>query len=171
MKIKRKIIKYLVALLIYSNSNSQDLNTLTFDSLKTHLITFLIKNNDIREFEIDDYKSGRRQIDVIGIQNDYHKGDLKNGIYSFYQTRNHSRVHFVIIENNNYTILNLSNRDGLNLGIIALLNFCERSKYCEIIINDYISRLIRVYFKNNLIVNTGNELNSLNCIKTKEGLP
>lgn len=171
MKSKRKIVTYILAIFICNVSSSQDFKALTFDSLKKDLIIFLIKNNDIKEFEKEDYISGKRQIDIIGVQNDYHKGFLKDGVYSFYQTRSHSRVHFVIIENNNYTILNLTNRDGLDLGIINLLNFCERSKYCEDITNDYISRLLRVYYRNILTFNQGKNSNSSSCIKSKEELP
>ena len=167
---KRKIISLLMFLFCL-NCNSQTIKILTFESLKKELLPFLINNKDIMDNEIEDYRSGKKQISIVGLQNNYFKGDLKDGIYRFSQTRTHSRVYFVIIEKNNFTILDLSSRDGLDLAIKNTLDFCERSKYCEEITNDYVSREIRIYYSKNKNPNVGTDVNCLYGIKVTKKLP
>lgn len=161
----------LLVFLIYLNSSSQTTKELTFDSLKNELITFLIEKKDITDLEIKDYKNGKKQMCVNGVHNNYNKGVLINGIYSFYQTRTHSKVYFVIIEKNNYTILDLSNRNQLDLAIKNTLDFCDRSEYCEEITNDYISRLIRIFYRKNKNPNAGTDTNCIHGIKDTKDLP
>lgn len=167
---KKQIVTLIISLLCL-NSYCQITNKLTFDSLKKELIPFLINSKDIIDNELEDYKSGKRQISIVGLQNNYYKGDLKDGIYRFSQTQTHSRVYFIIIEDNNYIILNIATREGLDLAIKNTLDFCERKKYCEILINDYISRMIRIYYQKNKNPNVGADLNCLYGKKDNKDLP
>lgn len=147
---KGKIITTFLLMLIHLSSNCQTSKNLTFESLEKELTKFLINNNDIQKYELKDYMSGKTHIKIIGVQNEYSNGNLKDGIYAFYQTRTHARSYFIIVEKDEFTILNLSNKNGLHEAIKKTLDFCEKSRYCETITNDYVSRLIRVYLNKNI---------------------
>ncbi len=153
------------------NANCQSLKVFTFKLLEKELVLFLIKNKDIFESEIKDYNDGKKRLNIFGIYNNYRGGKLKNGIYCFSQTRTHVRNYFVIIENENFIILNISNRQGLDIAIKDTLDFCERNKYCEKITNDYITRLIRTYYNFNKNPIAHIDLNCENGIKDKIDLP
>ncbi len=168
---RQNVIMIMLVFLICLNSSCQTVKTLTFDSLRKELILFLVKNKDINNSEVEDYYSGKRQVSINGVQNDYHEGYLKDGIYSFYQTRTHSKVYFVIIEKSNFTILDLSNREGLDVAIKTTLDFCERREYCEEITNDYISRMIRLFYRKNKNPTVGTDTNCLYGVNSKKDLP
>lgn len=168
---KNNILLLLLMLCFNSSCQTTKNIKLTFQSLENELIPFLIKNKDIEEFEKDDYTSGKKHLNIFGIQNNYYKGELKDGIYSFSQTRTHSRIYFVIIEKNKFTILDITTKIGLEESIRNTLDFCERSNYCEEITTDYISRLVRTYYKKNKNPLAGMDVNCERGINTTKDLP
>lgn len=163
-------ISFLVLMICFTSS-CQTVKKASFASLEKKLTTFLIDNGDIHNLEVEDYKSGKRSLTIIGLYNNYNKGELLNGIYSFSQNRTHARAYFLIIDNEKYTILNLSSRKGLDEAIKNTLNFCEKNKYCVDISNDYVSRLIRVYYTINKNPNARIDINCESGVISTKDLP
>lgn len=143
----KKII-YLVIMICFSQiSTSQE--KLTFEKLRVELTTYLLQHGEMLRSEVEDYKNGERQINLIGVHNNFAKGGLINGVYSFSLTRTMARGYFVIVDNSEYTILDITTRDGLDKSIKLLLDFCDKYNYCETIVTDYVGRLTRVYYNLN----------------------
>lgn len=158
-------------LIISLSSFSQPNEELTFKSLQSKLVDFLIDNGDIRKEEIQEYKEGKRIIRVLGVLNGHNQGKLINGIYSFAMNVSHHRAYFAIIEDNQITVLNISTREGLDTAIKNTLDFCDKNKYCGNITNDYISRLIGVYYNINKNPLTRSDFNCQRGIKDTKNLP
>jgi hypothetical protein len=147
MKTKKIIFGFII--LFHFTSSCQTTKGFSSQSIEKQLTDFLISNNDIQRFEVEEYKSGKSHIKSSGIYNEYDGGPLKDGIYVFNPGRTHSRSYFVIIEKEKFTILDISTRKGLEEAIKNTLDFCERSRYCQQITKDYVSRLIGVYYNIN----------------------
>ena len=144
----KNIFIYLV--LFFSIScKSQVSDKLTFDTLKIELINFLSSKNELDKSRAEKLKKGESSFNLNGLFNNRHDGELINGLYSFSIFSSHSKGYFVIVENNSFTILDLSSREGLDKAIKDVLDFSERSKYCVSISSDIVSRLIIVYYNIN----------------------
>lgn len=168
-----KTHKIFISLLIlfHCAASCQTTKNLSFQSIEKELTDFLIRNNDIQNFELEGYQSGKTHIKISGIHNEYSGGDLKDGIYAFYQGRTHARSYFVIIEKEKFVILDISTRKGLEEAIKNTLDFCERNRYCEQITNDYVSRLIRVYYNKNINPSDSIDRNCIHGVKDTKDLP
>lgn len=127
----------------------QSTKLITVKSIENELRDFLIEKGDIDKNKIEDFNSGKLGLIVIGLINGSVKEELLDGFYSFSLLQSHTRVYFLIIEKENYTILDLSSRDGLETSIKNTLDFCERNKYCSDLSKEYISRMITMYYKVN----------------------
>lgn len=146
---KTKNILSILILLLSITSSCQTTKNLNFTSIEDKLIEFLIKKGDIMEHQVKSFKNKEYSIHLIGVKNGYNKDTLINGIYFFSAHISHTKTYYLIVENDNYTILDLSNREGLDVSIKNTLDFCERQKYCSDITEDYINRIIGVYYKIN----------------------
>ncbi|KAF2519341.1 hypothetical protein E0W68_03025 [Flavobacterium salilacus subsp. salilacus] len=138
--------KMFIILILISNLTFAQNPDLTFQSLKEHLVDFLIEKGDIRENEIKEFKNDLEKIKVIGVYNNVNKGKLINGVYSFFIPRTIARSNFVIVDDNKFIILDLTNKEGLESSISNLMIFCEKQNYCYTITQDYISRMIRIFY-------------------------
>lgn len=168
---RNKHLFWIIILLFSLTATGQTESKITFQSIKDNLINFLIFKGDIWENDIKDIKDGKYNINFSGIHNNYKKENLINGIYSFSAPITHTKAYFVIIENNNHFILDISTRDGLDTAISNTLDFCERNKYCSDITEDYISRLIGVYYKINKNPINRFDKNCEDGVKTVTTLP
>ena len=158
--------------LIFSIScKSQVVDKLTFDSLKIELINFLSSKNELDKSKAEKLKKGENSFNLNGLYNNRHDGELINGLYSFSIFSSHSKGFFVIVENNSYTILDLSSREGLDKAIKDVLDFSERSKYCVGITRDIVSRLVTVYYNKNKYPLAGFDLNCEKGILNTDDLP
>lgn len=165
-------IKYIILWLIISVSNlsnGQTIEKLTFESTEKKLLDFIISKGDVPLNDIENFKSGKYGLYFFGVYNNLKKGDLINGIYCFSLARTHSKNYFLIVENNNYIILDITSKKGLELAIENTLNFCEREKYCSDLISENVTRLINTYYKINLNPNNRIDVNcERNIIKIKK---
>ena len=134
---------------------------LNFETLNVKLIDFLETNKDFNTERAERYRRKEYTLNVIGVSNNLSSGELKNGMYSF-SLGSHSRAYFVLVENQKFFILNIATREGLNDAIETTLDFCERNKFCVDITNDFIRRLIGVYY--NINKNPENR-SDINCVK------
>lgn len=169
MKLSKIII--IIICVLPLKSIGQTLENKTFSCLEKELIKFLIEKKDILEFEVEKYKNGKSRLNISGAQNNYRKGELKDGIYIFSQTRTHVRLYFVIVEENNFTILDISNREGLEISIKNTLDFCERKKYCQKITGNYVTGLIRAYYTKNRTPTAGMDINCERGVRNTKDLP
>ncbi|NHN26927.1 hypothetical protein FIA58_014680 [Flavobacterium jejuense] len=152
-------------------SKSQVVDKLTFDTLKIELINFLSSKKDTNKSSIERLKNNESEFNLRGLFNNRREGELINGLYSFSIFGSHTKGYFVIVENNSYTILDLSTREGLDKSIKDVLDFSERSKYCVSISSDIVSRLITVYYNINKYPLAGIDLNCERGVSTTDDLP
>ena len=153
------------------SSKSQTVDQLTFDTLKIELINFLSSKKDANKPSIEKLKNNESEFILRGLFNNRRKGELINGLYSFSIFGSHTKGYFVIVENNSYTILDLSTRKGLDKSIKDVLDFSERSKYCVSISSDIVTRLITVYYNINKYPLAGIDLNCERGISITDDLP
>lgn len=135
----------LIILLASNLSFCQETEKLTVESLKLELAEFLVKKNQI--------KSNDKRVNFSGIHKNQVDENLKSGIYVFNNGSTHSLPFFVIVNNNSFNILDISNFQGLKDSISKTLDFAKKQNYCSEIIQDYISRLINVHFNEKEIQN------------------
>jgi len=146
-------IVLLLTLLLTSNFGfCQETEKLTVESLKLKLAEFLLEKKSIKSID--------QHINFYGIYKNKIDEKLKNGIYVFNNASSHNRSFFVIVEDNSFSILDISTLQGLKDSIAKTLEFANKQKYCTEIIQDYISRLVNVHFRVNR--NPTSQLNK-NC--------
>ncbi len=155
----------------FMSCKSQNTEKLTFDSIKYDLINFLVSKNELDNTRANKLKNGKDKFNLSGLFNNRKEGDLINGIYSFSVFSSHSRGYFIIVENNTFTILDISTRVGLDKAIKDVLDFSERSKYCVSISNEIITRLITVYYNKNKNPLAGFDLNCEKGVLNTDDLP
>lgn len=150
---------------------AQNVENLTYKSLKNILVDFLNSKNEINNERAIKYKSGEYKFNLRGVFNNWQEEKLKKGIYAFSSFGSHSRAYFVIVENEKYTILDISTREGLDLAIKNVLDFSEKQKYCVDITEKYISKLISVYYNINKKPGQGIDINCEKGISNTDDLP
>jgi hypothetical protein len=133
---------------------SQESRKLTFENLKLEIIEYLFKT--------------KYTFNILGLQNGTKEGELINGIYVFSADK---YGYFVIVENNLYTILDVSSRHNLDVALLQLINFCDRNKYCVEITNDYVAKLLRTYYNENKNLNRALDINCERGINNTDDLP
>ena len=161
---KSKLIIRILMFLISFSASCQVSKSISFKSIEKNLTDFLIEKGSIMEHNVNDFRSGKHHINFSGVLNGYSKDDLINGIYVFSSGFSHSKVFYFIIENENFIILDISSKEGLNSALISTTDFCERQKYCSEITIEYTSRILGAYY----VINK-NPINrrDIYCIKSK----
>ncbi|WP_179340033.1 hypothetical protein [Winogradskyella ludwigii] len=141
-------IVLLITILLVSNFGfCQETEKLTVENLKLELAEFLVKKKQIKNLEA--YTTKNLNLYFGGIHRKELENELLNGIYVFNNASSHSLSFFVIIENNSFSILDISTLQGLKDSIARTLEFANEQKYCAEIIQDYISRLVDIHFRIN----------------------
>lgn len=164
---------WLLFIVFSLNINAQDKHKLTFEKLNSDLSSYLHDKGDMNSSQLKKYKEGKLNIAINGVHNNVSKGEVINGIYAFSLNGTMARGYFLIVDNNEYTILDITTRDELDRSIKLLLDFCDKYNYCETIITDYVGRLTRVYYNLNKWKGQRTDLNceeSRGVIDTR-GLP
>lgn len=164
-------------LLLSSFGFCQQTKILNVDSLKLELAKFLVEKNHLKN--IEEFTVKNRGIYLGGIHKNKLDKELKNGLYAFNNNSTHSLSFFVIIDDNSFSILDISTLQGLKESIEETLKFADKQNYCVEIIETYISGLINVYYsinrnpRNRLDKNCEFEIKpirsifNLNSLKTK----
>jgi len=164
--------KILVTIILFVCATScQTVKNINSKDLEKVLLDFLIQNGDIHKLELDDYKSGKRDISIKGFFSNSKKEVLINGIYMFYQNKTHSKNYYVIVENGKNIILNISSRQGLDLAIKDVLDFCDRNKICADITEEYVNRMVSMYYRKNKNPMAGIDVNCERGISDTKNLP
>ncbi|WP_430399141.1 hypothetical protein [Flavobacterium sp.] len=162
---------FLILLFVASFVNGQNSKKLTFDNLKPFLIDFLYEKNQLTSERVDELKKGEYDFYLRGLFNDKHDGELVNGVYAFSNFSSHSKAFFVLVENNEFTILDLDNREGLDVSIKNILDFSERSKYCVLITSEILTRLLNVFYNKNVNPLIGQDINCIRGVVNFKDLP
>jgi len=136
-----RIVLLFIILFVSNFSFCQETEKLTVESLKLELAEFLLEKNQIKSIE--------KHISFRGIHKNKIDKKLKNGIYVFNNASTHSLSFFVIVDNNLFSILDISSFQGLKDSVKRTLEFANKQNYCSEIIADYISRLISVHYRIN----------------------
>lgn len=169
MKTKNKLS--ILILFITLTSSCQSTKNIHVNTIENNLIDFLIKKGDILTHQVNDFKNKKYSIHVTGVMNGYSEEKLLNGIYHFSSGFTHTRVYYLIVEDDKHIILDLSTRESLDASIKITLDFCERQKYCSNITAEYISKLIGVYYVINKNSGLRMDVNCENDIIQKKDLP
>jgi len=140
-------------------------NKLTYSELKNNVIDYLVINKNLNNENAKKYKSGEYNgFTLVGSINQFNDEELKDGLYQFAPLASHQRIYFTLVENDNYTIIDLSTRQQLDDAITKVLDFCERKKFCHEISIAYAGKLISYFYNNNKNPNNGYDIN---CGKEK----
>ena len=164
----RKIFLLFVSL--YSVTLKSQVSTSSYAEIKDELLEFLISAEQIRASEIEDYKSDKYKIMVVGIYNGLNGEKLIDGVYFFSTPSSHNKTYYLIIDGHNKHILDIDDRQGLEHAITQMLDFCERRKYCSSITQQYIANLITLYYKNKYPIK-GKDINCETGITDVKELP
>lgn len=171
MKMMTKKIVMGFFLISFISCKSQISHKLTFEKLRVETIDFLLHKKEVTEARAEKLKSGEFSFILRGVNNNLAEGDLKNGMYAFSLLDDHCRGYFLIVENDSHIILDIGTRTGLDEAIKNTLDFCERNKFCVDITNDYVSRLIGVYYNINKNPLNGHDINCEKGVKEINELP
>lgn len=133
---------------MFSFGYSQKNEELTLDSLKLELAKFLVKKKQLKNLEV--YTEKKQGLNFRGIHNFSTVEKLENGIYTFSNFSSHRLVFFLIVEDNTFDILDVFSINDLKVSVDKTLDFCFKQKYCTEIISDYITRLFRAHYRENM---------------------
>ncbi len=158
-------------LLLSFSSSCQVTKNLSSNSIQKDLIDFLIAKGEIRDNFIKNYTENKRKIHVTGVLNRYSKDELINGIYVFSAPISHTRAYYLLVEDDKYTILDLSSKKDLDSSLSIMLDFCERQRYCSDFIEEYSKRMIGLYYRMNKNPLAGMDVNCENGLKDSNDLP
>nr|WP_315240138.1 hypothetical protein [uncultured Flavobacterium sp.] len=164
----KKAIILIYLLIVSYNGLCQSKGQLTFDTLKSNLIEDLYAIKAIDTVWMENVKKGEYSLNISGLENNLREGDLKNGIY-FFNIKRYS--YFVLVENSHYMLLDFRSRHGLDLSVLNLMDFCERNNYCVQVTNNYVTKLIGIYYHVNKDLSRGLDVNCEKGIKDTKGLP
>lgn len=160
----------LILTLLFSIVGScQQNELLTKENLKLELVNFLVKKQLLKN--INEYNEDKRVVNLRGIHKNKVEDNLRTGIYAFSLNRTHNKAFFVIVDGNSYTILDLTSKEELLVSIKNTINFCEKQKYCVTITNDYVSRLIGVFYNINKNPNNRGDINCKTGVINTDDLP
>jgi hypothetical protein len=143
----KKIFLYI--LLLPLSISAQGKEKLTFDKLYEEVHTYLSNNDTIYIIQKKHQKVTKGSVLITGVHNKISTGEVINGVYVFSMNITDAKVYFLLVDNNKIIILDISNRENLNKSLVLLLDFCDKYKYCESIITDYVGGLTRVYYNLN----------------------
>ena len=166
----RKLTIVLFLIICSSSLYSQQLD---YKKVKSELINYLIGNKEILEHNVENYRSGKYSFTLEGVFN-YNKelkGELKDGLYLFTTGSSHSFNHYILVENNSYSIFELKSEVSLNESLKQILEFCKRKKICSDIVIEYTDRLIGTYLNINKNPTAGHDVNCESGISDKGKLP
>ncbi|WP_431107683.1 hypothetical protein [Winogradskyella poriferorum] len=138
----------ILLLFLFSFGYAQQNKELTLDSLKLELAKFLVKKKQLKNLEL--YTEKKQGLNFRGIHNFSTVEKLENGIYTFSNFSSHRLVFFLIVEDNTFHILDVFSIDDLKVSVDKTLEFCLKQKYCTEIISDYITRLFRAHYTENM---------------------
>lgn len=166
------MIKFLFLLFTVSLA-AQTKDSLTFEKLKVGVHEYLKENDELYKMESALRPNKKVNISVIGAANLIQQGSVLDGLYGFSINTTLAKAYFLIVDGNVYKILDITTRDKLDTSIKELLDFCDKKKYCETIISNYVSRLVGVYYNIN---KWQGQTRDLNCeegrgVNSTTGLP
>lgn len=139
---------------------AQSKEKLTFEKLNKELHDYLSKNDELYIVQNKNHKITDGSISIMGIHNyDSSKTELIDGVYAFSMNITMAKVYLVLIEGNEFKILDFRTRENLDKSLVSLLDFCDKHKYCEKITTDYVSRMVRAFYNLNKWENQRADLN------------
>lgn len=168
---KSKIIISFTILFLTLNSSCQSTKNLNIKSLQSDLIDFLVSKGEINQNQLSRIRQNESKIHIIGVLNGYSENKLKDGVYCFSASISHTRTYYLIVENETYSILDLSSRQGLENSLKSIFDFCERKKYCSDITEEYSKRIIGIYYRINKNPSAGIDVNCESGVKETKDLP
>lgn len=167
----RKLLVWAI-LLFACSCSSQNIQRLTFEKLKVETLNFLVKKSELKKERSEKFKSGEYNAYVLkGVINNSQGGKVVNGMYVFYLLDEYSKKYYLLVEENNYTILDVSTRANLDESIKITLDYCEKNKYCVNLINEYIPVLVKAFYSTNKNPMNGHDVNCESGVKDINVLP
>lgn len=161
----------LFLILICSFCYGQSNDTLTYNYVKPKLVNFLKIEKQVSDKVATDILNGEYSFNFVGFFNSKSFKVLKDGLYVFSTNRTDCKVYFVIVENSDFKIINLTTQDQLKDAISLILDFSERKKYCISITSEIIKSFLHAYYNINLDPLNRTHINCLKGITTTDDLP
>ncbi len=140
---KRLIFIYL--LLMSMSISCQEHVGNEFKSIKEAAHDFFLEKEDFNKYLYDRYIKNGEGASIYGIHNKIDTLKIQDGIYWF-TLGSHFKKHFLIYDNKDVEILDISSKKELKNSIKKTLEYSVKKDFCVQIINDYISRLIHTHY-------------------------
>ena len=117
--------------------------------IKSEIASFLHSKGDLSEQRYQSFKKSREGFSVRGIHNRENlKRINKDGIYKI-SASNHSRVHYLLLQDEIIHILSLHNRTDLSLSINKVVRYSIEKGICREVMLGYINRLVNTFYARN----------------------
>ena len=165
---RNNLLVFLALFVVTISCQSQKMTQL--ESVELEVAKKLFLSKDLGESEYVKFKKTGKGISIYGIHNSVSSDKMKEGVYGI-SKGTHSLVYFLIYEESEMQILNISSAESFALSTKYFLEFAERKKYCVEIIKDYMTRFINVYYKINKNLNTRKDINCSKGINSTDDLP
>ncbi|NLN24080.1 MAG: hypothetical protein GX163_00130 [Bacteroidetes bacterium] len=137
---KTKIIFVLVFLCCLPTF-SQSIKPLTYKEIKTGIASYLVEIGFFKG--IEEYHTDTNTIRFSGFFNEIaDKNAIPDGVYCSSTRASHGIYLFVIVDGNEYKILNLYDKQDLFSSLTEILNFSIKKDYCKELVIEYIERAL-----------------------------
>ncbi len=163
-----KIIIFVIFIFFGVNTlYSQTASNIQYEKLKASIIDDLYEIQFIDASWREKLKDGSYTLHISGALNNTFDDKLKVGVYIFI-LKNYT--FFLLINENNYQILDFRDKHGLDMSLLRLFEFCDNRHYCIDIISTYVTKLITIYSEQKDI-SKGMDINCRNGIRDSRILP
>ena len=137
---KAKIIFVLVLLCCLPTFSQRD-KPLTYEEIKTGIANYLVEVGFFKG--IEEYHTDTNTIRFSGFFNEIaDKDSIPDGVYKSSTRASHGIYLFVIVDGNEYKILNLYDKKELFRSLIEILNFSIKRNYCKEVVIEYIESVL-----------------------------
>ena len=128
---------------IFTFSQSDD--SITYANIETGIANYLVEIGYFKE--IKESRTNSNKIRLSGFFNEItDKDSIPNGVYKYSTRSSHGIYLFVVVEENNYKILNLYDKKELFRTLNEILNFSIKRDYCKEVVIEYIESALHWHF-------------------------
>ncbi len=146
INIKNNITLIFILLLSIGSCRSQ--HNVELDSVKKVVAKFLLDKGEWNDQQHSKYIKTEKGFSIRGIYNKLNSEKLKEGIYWIYRGT-HTREYFLLYEDEKTSILDISTQEELSKSINKALEYFAKRGFCIEIINEYLSKIIRIHYSIN----------------------
>jgi hypothetical protein len=128
----------------------------SYGFVKSNVIDQLYCLNKISLKQKEDLTNNTHSLDIIGAENNYFNSKLKFGIYQF---NIYQKTYFVLLDEDQIKLVHLDDHKSFVNAFEEVVTFCNKHKYCYLITEKYISKIIIGYYNVNTNLRAGYDIN------------